>query len=700
MKKLIALASLCMATTFFYSSSASALGYPHFDGLGITCADCHAMHGGAGPAAPTGAAQEALCKSCHNPTGLASGMSDVERHIVADGNSRVDCAACHEPHAPQTSTDAHTGGATAENLSLIRAQMNKLMPPAQDPTVFQTRPDHFAFTSAPYNGVCQTCHLGTNYWRNDGTGAAHNVGADCIDCHSHKEGFVPTACVGCHSAPIDNGDGVPVGGRRGVVGEFPSAVHGHMNGEQVADTDCLVCHAITTHKNGEIELIDPDDSSIYTFVKAADLTSDPDVSDFCSHCHDEDGATRLTTPLDPFGSGRPVPDVASNFKGSLQWVEWYGDICNGPEGTRRGVTSHHDISDSDQAFSGAKLECLNCHGAHTPSENQVLADPDNTLQPWTGSNNGFCIRCHSGGNGPDDVGMPASVVGPTILVNDLNGDPCNPGDTDCNTTTAGLRPMESCRYQNSPWYTSYTFSNEAHGGDSKRAWASYFPTNGTTCGVDLDCVLALGPDWLCNTTSGTCYGAAPVYAMECQECHDAHGSYTATNTVGNPYMIRDQVEGAKFVDDGRRGAFTGPPWNVFGTTRDVVVGITEGTNPPPLGEDYSTVDWGGYQVGGADDGLCNACHGSWLPAMWAHDMCSGCQTCHGHGQDWGAADLGGGPDNSTGCWLCGNGVLDNREACDDGKQCNDGSDCTSNGACPTECATRNGDGCDTQCKVE
>ena len=80
-------------------------------------------------------------------------------------------------------------------------------------------------------------------------------------------------------------------------------------------------------------------------------------------------------PLDPFANGNVPPDVATRFMGTLQWNEYYGDCCFGYEGSKRPVNSHHDISDADQAFSGAKIECLNCHGAHTSADSQKVTDP-------------------------------------------------------------------------------------------------------------------------------------------------------------------------------------------------------------------------------------------------------------------------------------------------------------------------------------
>ena len=145
------------------------------------------------------------------------------------------------------------------------------------------------------------------------------------------------------------------------------------------------------------------------------MTSDPDVSDFCANCHDTDGATRLLAPLDPlnpFANGNVPPDVASRFMGTLQWHEWYGDFCFGEEGSLRPVNSHHDISDADQAFSGAKIECLDCHGAHTSAASQKLTDPFQDNIAWTGTLNEFCLSCHTGDHGPNDYIVPSEVTVP------------------------------------------------------------------------------------------------------------------------------------------------------------------------------------------------------------------------------------------------------------------------------------------------
>ncbi|MFC1591489.1 hypothetical protein ACFL43_03085 [Thermodesulfobacteriota bacterium] len=557
------------------------------------CLNCHLMEEdnyGLLPL-PRGAEQQALCETCHNPTGSAAAMIDFANHVIHypdNSTLTIDCSTCHDPHDYQESTDSHNG-TSADNLQLVRATIDTdLVPGAFAPLVFQQKPAHYAFAAgnAPYDGACQACHTLTTFQTNDGsTNHLHMAGSGCTGCHTHESGFMgngSAGCTGCHSGAIDNNDGIPAGGRRAVVAEFPTdaaGLHAHY-GTELDEGSCLVCHSTGTHMDGYVELIDPDSGSLYRFLRPADLSTDPDLSTFCAGCHDADGAQRLADPADPFGNGNTPPDVATRFLGTLQWDEWYGDGCFPAEGTLRQTNSHHDISDSDQTWSGAKIECLDCHGAHNASADTPTADPFDTTAAWTGSMSEFCISCHSGGSGPLDPGFPPLVSGPTVA----------------------MRPFDSCEYTAAPWYVEYTWDYHPHGRDSKRGWEGY--------------------------------SGAAGYEMQCTVCHDPHGSYTATNTPGNPYMIRDFVDGTPFVDDGVRDneLWTGPPWDTYGTAGSVVVGISG-----------IEVDWGSSQ------GLCIKCHATWTDAYSWHSFCNGCQTCHGHGQAAEGTDYGPGVDNDTNC---------------------------------------------------
>ncbi len=578
---LIVFAGLLSATA---QAQLSPHGTTNFD----DCSLCHASTGHGGVTTiviPRGAEQERVCKTCHNPEGIASSMSNVANHVV-NGDTIIECSACHDPHAQNSVTDPHTN-IYAPNLSLIRSNAIQFN---NTDLIFQQNPENFAFAEAntPWNGICQACHTATAHHTNDASADHdHEIGTDCTGCHSHQDGFKASggSCTGCHSSPQNT--------RRAVVGEFPvDNAHAHYGATLDSDA-CLACHSVATHMDGYVELVDPDDESvIYRFMQPEDLTSDPDFSDFCSGCHDNDGAQRLASPNDPFGNGNTPPDVATRFKGTLQWNELQGDMCFGTEGTLRQVNSHHDISDSDQAWSGAKVECLNCHGAHNASADTPVADPSNQTQPWAGTMNEFCLSCHYGGNGPIEPGFPASAIGtdvygPTIAMRGLEADNC-------------------AAYNVAPWWVDYTWSYTPHGADSKRGWPGY--------------------------------SGAPSYELNCTDCHDPHGSYTPTNTLGNPYMIRDFVDGTAYIDDGNRPQGNYVP-GTTGTAGSVVVTIS-GT----------TVDWG------SAGSLCTKCHETWLSAYSWHSYCNACMNCHGHGQSWDGSDWGTQTGNDTRCVELGYGA--------------------------------------------
>lgn len=561
--------------------------HAQFAGAHTQCDSCHGTIGpDDDPTQGTAEEVELLCLSCHGPGGIS--LYEAAVHDTRGGTQT--CRDCHEPHYYP---DNHLGGVNLKYVGFIDyatwprlAVINTPNSGARD-VVFESRgPDYGTSTlhsfadsdedgNGIFDGVCEVCHTSTAHHTNSAPDTSHFTGQTCTSCHPHDQGFAPQGggdCTTCHSTAR--------GPRRAVVGEFPvTDPHAHFGGE-LDSADCVVCHDQGTHQDGYVDLIDPDDGGLYRFIVAEDLTNDPDLSNFCLNCHDADGAARLAAPLDPFADGNSPPDVATSFMGTLQWYEEYGDVCFGTEGTLRAVNSHHDVLEVDQVFSGAKVECLNCHGAHNAGASQPVADPFDTSQAWSGTENDFCLTCHSGGTGPSDPALPPGVTGPTVA----------------------MRGIDSCGYTEAPWYVDYRWLNTAHGPDSKRAWEGY--------------------------------SGAPMHELRCLDCHDQHGSYSPVNPAGNPYMIRDYVDGTMYVDDGVRpnAQWTGPPWNTFGTAREVVIGING-----------IAVDWGG------PTGLCSVCHADWIAAYDWHTFCDGCQTCHGHGQAFGNADWGTDPPDDTPC---------------------------------------------------
>jgi hypothetical protein len=233
-----------------------------------SCNDCHANHTNDNYLV-TGAEQEARCKSCHTPGGVASNAAGMVLHTNSTGTLLADCGTCHEVHSGAgfnaliTTNIGHGATVVGTNLFFIRGNINHsdYFPTAEGPLVFHST-NAYTFTNAPFIGVCQACHTTTKYARNYDIGGSnfwdHNVGTPCSDCHSHDAAFAPAGgndCLGCHGGDVK-------GSRRAVSADFSKTSH-HIPGTP-DNSDCKVCHyeawdtSITYHKNGLIDLIDPD----------------------------------------------------------------------------------------------------------------------------------------------------------------------------------------------------------------------------------------------------------------------------------------------------------------------------------------------------------------------------------------------------------------------------------------------------------
>jgi len=341
-----------------------ALSPPHNEGNGIGCGSCHAMHG---KLLPRGEEQEALCKSCHNPTGMAPEMIEVTNHVIG-GGVVVDCGSCHDPHAPHVIADPHAGGAEAANLSLVRSDPAKYVAGAADQLVFQARPQHFAFgdEAPPWVGACQACHQKTaHHAQSDLSDHHHELGKDCTVCHTHKSGFLASGgCTDCHAAPQ--------GKRRQVVGtggDFER--HSTHVGQSVTDADCLVCHFMSGHTKGTVLLSDPDNGAATTYAFSPVDTGA--IGPFCLHCHDADGAA-AGGGLKPFSDGATPPVVSGTLWDASAHAK------NSVPGSPSGLSCFGDG------------QANGCHAnAHGSDAEKLLAAPADT------SMSEFCYKCHTEG---------------------------------------------------------------------------------------------------------------------------------------------------------------------------------------------------------------------------------------------------------------------------------------------------------------
>ena len=141
----------------------------------VQCSSCHSAHN----ATTTDGnllkqtAGVTLCEECHS-IGSAAG-SPVGTH------NGMTCADCHTPHN------------AGSNIYLVRTDIG-------GSAVIHTTSTDFGDQVGTEDGVCEVCHTTTSYYKADGTGVAHNLGADCTTCHSHADNFGSPNCVSCHDA--------------------------------------------------------------------------------------------------------------------------------------------------------------------------------------------------------------------------------------------------------------------------------------------------------------------------------------------------------------------------------------------------------------------------------------------------------------------------------------------------------------------
>jgi len=649
------------------------------DGINGVCWACH-KSGSAGYD-PDGSGQAFVLKNAANTK--VDSYHSGSRHGTGSNNGGKFCWDCHDPHGDDNIYMIHS------QVSLTSDQ-NFGVPSSTAPVVFTAKNSglDYAKSSGAFNGICNVCHSNTAHYTAT-SGDGHQSDQLCVNCHKHSgsnpnEAFFQGSCLDCHNTAQ--------GSRRPIIPEFPAldetvlgTAHAHFGGT-LDSGDCTVCHDQTTHMDGKLDLFGADGNILYRGDNVTNIVSnahpDHDISDFCESCHDADGASRLVAPLDPmdpFSNGNPPPDVASRFKGTFRALESVSDFCFGKLSSKRPVSSHHDISKGDQDFSGAKIECVSCHAVHSASATTKIVDPydkaniwgDDPLNQPEETINNFCLTCHAGGSGPNDPGFPAGVKGPVYHRQNQPGSSCGSnmvwdcadqcinasdaaavvGDAFCedgdlsigsfdlrcnapfqyldtdNVTlinanfnndggdcgpiplTDGyslLSGIDTCQgYSQNPWNNDISWSHSPHGPGSKRGWTDYVQNP-----------------------------QVPAFELDCVTCHDPHGSYSPTNPGGNPYMIRDLVDGTGFIDDGSRLGTqwgynaTNPAKNHYGTSGPVAVtGLNDGQG------------WAGF---------CSKCHGDWRAASSQSHACA-CLTCHSHGAAFGDQDYSKGVDSTTWC---------------------------------------------------
>ncbi len=357
----------------------------HGQGVGLDCQACHnptAPHFQGVTDARLWEAPAALCARCH--ANAARAGADVSAHgnqnfaLASQPPFNEQCVACHNAHG-------------SANLAAIRSQIRG------NSIIFTARAGPNSFDEADSDNrddLCATCHTRTAHNRQPSNRdqRPHYEGQDCATCHKHEtdgdprtaDAFMPGGgCMNCHNQPVDNGDGVPPGGRPAVDAAFASRSH-HLQGE-LTDAKCVVCHDQSTHSDGYVDLRHPDGGAGLRFIQAEDA----DLTPFCQGCHDGDGSTVTIVSAgaahDPFGEGSNLLalDKASTHTNS----------------------AYHDAS--EEPF---RTSCNDCHAGHGSTNLAIIRQQigGNPIfftartgafsfdDPDQDDRNDICVTCHVG----------------------------------------------------------------------------------------------------------------------------------------------------------------------------------------------------------------------------------------------------------------------------------------------------------------
>jgi predicted CXXCH cytochrome family protein len=358
------------------------------------CDFCHNLHGASFPQLQDYAVTEDLCFSCHGDSGVEpdSVLRDgvwvpIPKGVaIHDGPKHAQPTSCWNCHDHE--------GEAGSNLKLIPALLTTPNSGVRDVLFLAfTGPNSFADGDSTLTGVCEVCHTQTNYHRNtlgDPAWRQHNAAADCTTCHPHQDGFQPTAggCTACHKTSQDNGDGVPVGGRRAIVAEFDRTSH-HVQiglpGDSVPDSDCQACHDQSRHQQGNVRLWDwnsPGDTGaaiVLTGDPATSSTEAAKLTTFCLGCHDADGANGSP----PFSDNATPPALdpaawnASSHETSAVIVGCFGDGTFGCHASGHGSEKRKLLAPPDVPATAPALAeeeegfCFNCHDADGPASTDI-----------------------------------------------------------------------------------------------------------------------------------------------------------------------------------------------------------------------------------------------------------------------------------------------------------------------------------------
>ncbi|MDP2104582.1 MAG: CxxxxCH/CxxCH domain-containing protein, partial [Desulfobulbaceae bacterium] len=319
-------------------------------------------------------------------------------------------------------------------------------------------PNGFTDDTMAVAGICQVCHTETKYYKNDGTGASHNSGACCTQCHLSKEGFKVT-CDACHGFPPVNNTAAQPDGLVWLNGKITGSLTAGAHELHAVKYSCSTCHQNSagsgaTHNNGNITL----GFSIFNGAY-----SGGSYDGQSSVAYDSSGGTVITTvgtkTCSAYCHGSTMaPDGGSNT--TPVWDNPSTAAC----GTCHGTTADNPptlgshLKHAGSANGGLALSCTFCHYGYEPLHvnNQADFTFDTGTYPWLSD---------------------AVYSGDTIMLNiygSCSNVYCHSNGTGGTTNTGETRSIAA---NTSPAWGSATSCGSCHGGGDASGRPSY--PNGT-----------------------------------------------------------------------------------------------------------------------------------------------------------------------------------------------------------------------------
>jgi predicted CXXCH cytochrome family protein len=459
-------------------------------------------------------------------------------------------------------------------------------------------------------GKCNWCH--------DFTGCTDCSGGACGFCHSSAQGAE---------------------GERGQItgegGQFEKLSH-HVGPDVIAE-DCMVCHDLTYHLDGDIGTI-PDPQ-----VYLRDVDGGPSIiydgtpeslETFCINCHDGDGADGN---LIPFSDGMTVPNV-KGVAGSM-WADsahaqiGYSENGNNPitcfgDGMTTGCHTSVHGSDYEKLLPESPIDqfCYNCHTEGLLENNSIsLWDI-----PYCWGTNCEDRGSHTGNDNQailtdQTAGKPGWAVGSLVGNSIRNNKDGSTGEITANTTNTITATLSGGTDNDWDRNDTYSFLNKT-ADDIEEAFT--LPS-----GDKHD----LGSSFTVGSTS---------YTLQCTTCHNPHvvtGRHWDVDQPGYSPITRPDLSANPSTNPRAMGTLL---WGAAsGEKMDDYAwsGIT-GTYRTPKGDIFAGSELPDYVT------FCQDCHGIGKMPMPSDDPPGA------GGIDWGANEAHGkmSANNPGGYGVCPN----------------------------------------------